>query len=60
MSRGARSSTAARPLVHGHIVWEYKDGVDGPLRDPNTARYIACGALAGTVIATDSHIACSG
>ena len=30
--------------------------MDGPLRDPNTARYINSGALAGTVIATDCDI----
>ena len=35
------------------IVWQYVDGIDGPLRDPNTARYVTSGAHAGTVVVTD-------
>ncbi len=35
------------------IVWSYVDGVDGELLDPNTARAIESGSLAGTVVFTD-------
>ncbi len=35
------------------IVWQYENGVDGRLLDPNTARYVPAGALAGTVLVTD-------
>jgi hypothetical protein len=35
------------------IVWQYVDGVDGPLRDPNTARMVTGGPRAGSVVFTD-------
>ena len=35
------------------IVWSYVNGVDGPLLDPNTARYIESGTLAGSLVFTD-------
>jgi hypothetical protein len=35
------------------ITWSYVDGVDGALRDPNTARYVTSGPLAGDVLVTD-------
>jgi hypothetical protein len=35
------------------IVWSYVNGVDGVLLDPNTARAVESGALAGTVVFTD-------
>ena len=37
----------------GSIVWQYVDGVDGPLRDPNTARMVSSGPRAGSVVFTD-------
>jgi hypothetical protein len=36
------------------VVWEYVGEVDGPLEDPNTARLITSGALAGDVLVTDA------
>ena len=35
------------------IVWSYANGVDGVLLDPNTARAVESGTLAGTVVFTD-------
>jgi hypothetical protein len=35
------------------IVWSYVDGVEGELRDPNTARAVESGSLAGTIVFTD-------
>jgi hypothetical protein len=35
------------------IVWSYENGVDGSLLDPNTARFVAAGGAAGTIVATD-------
>src|SRR5665647_2858297 len=40
------------------IVWSYEDGVDGTLVDPNTARYIESGALAGNLLVTDAKAGC--
>ena len=37
----------------GSIIWTYANGVDGPLRDPNTARFITTGSLAGGIAITD-------
>ena len=36
------------------IRWQYVSGVDGPLDDPNTARYVATGPLAGTILVSDA------
>jgi hypothetical protein len=36
------------------ILWEYANGADGPLEDPNTARLVTSGALAGNVLVTDA------
>ena len=38
------------------IVWSYVNGVDGPLLDPNTARYVEKGALAGSIVFTDCDV----
>jgi hypothetical protein len=46
-------SKAANGFTAASIVWSYADGVDGPLLDPNTAREIESGLLAGTVVVTD-------
>ncbi len=35
------------------IVWSYVNGVDGPLLDPNTARLVESGTLAGSLVFTD-------
>jgi hypothetical protein len=35
------------------IVWSYVNGVDGDLLDPNTARAVESGTLAGAVVFTD-------
>ena len=46
-------SKPANGFTAASIVWSYVDGVDGPLLDPNTAREIESGPLAGTVVVTD-------
>jgi hypothetical protein len=37
----------------GSIVWSYENGVDGTLDDPNSARYVSSGGLAGKILVTD-------
>ena len=49
-------SKPANGYTQSSIVWSYENGVDGPLLDPNTARLVTSGALAGTVIVTDCDI----
>jgi hypothetical protein len=51
-----RPSEPANGYTQSSIVWSYQDGVDGPLLDPNTARLVTSGALAGTVVVTDCDI----
>ncbi len=49
-------SKPANGYTQSSIVWSYEDGVDGTLLDPNTARLVTSGALAGTVVVTDCDI----
>ena len=37
------------------IRWQYSAGVDGDLKEPNTARYVPSGPLAGTVLVSDAE-----
>ena len=40
-------SKPANGYTAGSIRWSYVDGADGTLEDPNSARYVASGALKG-------------
>lgn len=46
-------SKADNGYTASSIVWSYTDGIDGTLQDPNTARYVTTGSLAGSVVITD-------
>jgi hypothetical protein len=47
------ASKPANGYTAASIRWSYVGGVDGTLQDPNTARYVTSGALAGTVLISD-------